>query len=78
MSRELALVIVLALLAWALFAVWRGWRARRSKYAHLPLLSDSAAVARSLFDVLYVARQRRVTRWSESRSRRSRLGAELN
>ena len=55
MSRELALVIVLALLAWALFAVWRGWRARRSKYAHLPLLSDSAAVARSLFDVLYVA-----------------------
>lgn len=55
MSRELALVIVLALLAWALFAVWRGWRARRSKYSHLPSLSDSGAAARKLFDVLYVA-----------------------
>lgn len=55
MTRELALIIVLALLAWALFALWRGWRKRVKKYAHLPALSDELGAVEKWFDGLYVA-----------------------
>jgi hypothetical protein len=55
MTRELALVIVLALLAWALFALWRGWRSRVKKYGHLPPLTADVGPVTRWFDLLYVA-----------------------
>jgi len=55
MTRELALVIVLALLAWALFALWRGWRSRVKKYGHLPPLAADVGPVTRWFELLYVA-----------------------
>jgi len=55
MTRELALVIVLALLAWALFALWRGWRSRVKKYGHLPPLAADVGLVTRWFELLYVA-----------------------
>ena len=55
MTRELALVIVLALLALALFALWRGWNRRVKKYGHLPPLDTEVGPVTKWFDLLYVA-----------------------
>jgi len=55
MTRELALVIVLAPLAWALFALWRGWRSRVKKYGHLPPLAADVGPVTRWFELLYVA-----------------------
>jgi hypothetical protein len=54
-TRELALAIVLVLLAWALFALWRGWRRRVSDYRDLPVLAHSGGAVDQWFSVLYVA-----------------------
>lgn len=55
MTRELALVIVLAIAAWALFALWRGWRRRVGKYGELPPLATPSGVVDQWFSLLYVA-----------------------
>jgi hypothetical protein len=54
-TRELALVIVLAIAAWALFALWRGWRRRVGKYGDLPLLATAGGAVDQWFSLLYVA-----------------------
>ena len=55
MTRELALTILLVFLAWALFALWRGWRRRVTAYRDLPALDNLGGAVDQWFSVLYVA-----------------------
>lgn len=55
MTREIALIIVLGIAVWALFALWRGWRRRVGKYGDLPPLAEPSGVVDQWFTLLYVA-----------------------
>lgn len=57
MTREQALVLVLALLAIALFGLWWGWRNRTKKYADLPAITELALSGElcGQFNLFYVA-----------------------
>lgn len=58
MNREIALFIVLAIGALALFAAWRGWQSKVAKFSHLPALPQASALTGELiagFEVMYMA-----------------------
>ena len=58
MTREIALLITLALLVVFLLLAWRGWTNRIGKYGHLPALTPASEAdwrPSSTFSLLYVA-----------------------
>lgn len=58
MTREAALLIMVALLALALLLMWRGWRRRSGRYSYLPELMDAREIQErpsAQFGVYYVA-----------------------
>lgn len=58
MTREIALFIVLAIGAIALWAAWRGWRSRVKRFSHLPALEPIEHLTggeRGVFQVMHMA-----------------------